>query len=205
MNYIKVKNWDKFQHYKDRNPPWIKLHNHLLDDYDFECLSDSAKGHLFCIWMLASRTQNKIPNDPQWVKKKIGASSTVDINTLIKHGFLECYQDASKLLHNAEQVATVSVPSEEKRREETEDNNVVIEESFNHWWDCYPTERRNAKTNKCFPKWKRICSKLSIEEIVELTNRVYKDIESRKLAVSDVRFMPQTTTYLNDEKWRDGE
>ena len=33
-----VKNWDEFQHYKDRNPPWIKLHNHLLDDYEFEML-----------------------------------------------------------------------------------------------------------------------------------------------------------------------
>jgi len=27
---LRVKNWGKFQHYKDRNPPWIKLHRGLL-------------------------------------------------------------------------------------------------------------------------------------------------------------------------------
>ena len=66
-----VKGWDEFQHYKDRNPPWIKLHNHLLDDYEFECLGDAAKGHLLCIWMLASRTKNEMPFDEKWITKKI--------------------------------------------------------------------------------------------------------------------------------------
>src|SRR5690606_19747530 len=33
--YLTVKNFERFQHYKDRNPPWIKLYNDLLDDYEF--------------------------------------------------------------------------------------------------------------------------------------------------------------------------
>ena len=28
-------NWDKFQHYKDRDPVWIKLHPELLDNDDY--------------------------------------------------------------------------------------------------------------------------------------------------------------------------
>lgn len=28
--HFKVRNWEQFQHYKDRNPPWIKLHFALL-------------------------------------------------------------------------------------------------------------------------------------------------------------------------------
>ena len=32
MTY-RVKNWSKFQHYKNRNPPWIRLHVEILDDY----------------------------------------------------------------------------------------------------------------------------------------------------------------------------
>jgi len=114
--YFSVKNWDKFQHYKDRNPPWIKLHNSLLDNYEFECLQDASKSHLLCIWMLASRTDNKMPLDQDWIKRKIGASSKVDLQILLDHGFIELQgmlQDASKTL-----------VSEEKRqrrdREETE-------------------------------------------------------------------------------------
>ena len=77
-----VRNWEAFQHYKDRNPPWIKLHNHLLDDYEFESLPDNTKCHLLCIWMLASRTNNKMMFDNSWVKRKIGANSTVDLDLL---------------------------------------------------------------------------------------------------------------------------
>ena len=119
-----VKNWDEFQHYKDRNPPWIKLHNHLLDDYEFEMLGDSAKGHLLCIWMLASRTKNEMPFDERWITKKIGASSKVNLQDLVNAGFIIVEHDASTSLHNEGQLATVSVPLEEERRGETEKSRV---------------------------------------------------------------------------------
>lgn len=121
-----VKNWSEFQHYKDRNPPWIKLHNHLLDDYEFEMLGDAAKGHLLCIWMLASRTKNEMPYDDKWITKKIGASSKVNLEALVSAGFLIVEQDASMMLQEVEHDATVSVPSEEKRRGETEKSRVDI-------------------------------------------------------------------------------
>lgn len=115
-NYFKVKNWDNFQHYKDRNPPWIKLHNHLLDNYEFECLPDASKAHLLCIWMLASRTQNKMPMDPKWIKRKIGASEDVDLQVLVKYGFIETECE----LHIAEQDASNALVSEEESRGEAE-------------------------------------------------------------------------------------
>jgi len=34
MQFLAVKNFERFQHYKDRNPPWIKLHAAVLDDYE---------------------------------------------------------------------------------------------------------------------------------------------------------------------------
>lgn len=115
-----VKNWEELQHYKDRNPPWIKLHSHLLDDYEFEMLGDAAKGHLLCIMMLASRTKNEMPYDEKWVSKKIGSTSKVDLDALVDAGFLNVEHNASTLQHNKTQCATVSVPLEEERRVEAE-------------------------------------------------------------------------------------
>ena len=115
--YFSVKNWDKFQHYKDRNPPWIKLHNSLLDNYEFECLQDASKSHLLCIWMLASRTDNRMPLDPEWIKRKIGASSKVDLEILLEYGFIELQgmaQDASKALVSGEK-------SRDRERDREED------------------------------------------------------------------------------------
>jgi hypothetical protein len=61
MKYLRVKKWDEHQHYTDRDPPWIKVYNRLLDDYDFLSLAESAQSHLVKLWLLASRTDNKIP------------------------------------------------------------------------------------------------------------------------------------------------
>lgn len=123
---LSVKNWDQFQHYKDRNPPWIKLHNSLLEDYEFECLHDASKGHLLCIWMLASRTENKIPYDSEWVGRKIGASTPVDLDSLITAGFLVSNQPLPDVEHNASAVIAddkqSAIPEERRGEGETEEN-----------------------------------------------------------------------------------
>lgn len=85
---LSVKNYDEFQHYKDRTPPWIKLYNALLDDYDFCALPDPSKFHLVAIWLLASRSKNRIPHDAKWIANKISATKPVDIDLLISAGFL---------------------------------------------------------------------------------------------------------------------
>ena len=39
---VHVKNFEKFQHYRDRAPIWIKLYGYLLEDYEFNLLPDVA-------------------------------------------------------------------------------------------------------------------------------------------------------------------
>jgi hypothetical protein len=55
----KVKDWPKFQHFKDRRPPWIKLYRDVLEDDDyFELPSEPAK-YLMLLWLLASEDKTK--------------------------------------------------------------------------------------------------------------------------------------------------
>lgn len=96
---LSVKNFERYQHYKDRTPPWIKLYNDLLDDYEFSVLPDASKAHLMLIWLLASRSQNQIPYDARWIANKIGATEPVDLDVLLKSGFLiEGVEDEKKVL-----------------------------------------------------------------------------------------------------------
>jgi hypothetical protein len=111
---LSVKNFAKFQHYKDRSPPWIKLYNELLDDYEFGKLPDTAKAHLTAIWLLASRYDNKIPHDAEWIARRINANSPVDIPLLLKAGFLETDQDCSEVLADCKQDA---MPETERETE----------------------------------------------------------------------------------------
>jgi hypothetical protein len=89
VKYLRVKKWDEHQHYTDRDPPWIKVYNRLLDDYDFLSLAESAQSHLVKIWLLASRTDNRIPYDMAFIATKIGAKTAVDIEGMIVAGWLE--------------------------------------------------------------------------------------------------------------------
>lgn len=49
-----IKNWPEFQHFKDRNPPWIKVYKKLLDDPEWFALSGPDAKLLVMLWLLAS-------------------------------------------------------------------------------------------------------------------------------------------------------
>lgn len=63
MAYISIRNWEKYQHYKDRNPPWIKCYTHLLDDDDFLDLSMSERALWIMLLLRASRNGNATRSD----------------------------------------------------------------------------------------------------------------------------------------------
>ena len=56
---LKVKNWEKFQHFKDRKPPWIKLYRELLDDINWHELDPMCAKLLVNIWLIASEAVDK--------------------------------------------------------------------------------------------------------------------------------------------------
>jgi hypothetical protein len=122
MKHFQVRNWSKFQHYKNRNPPWIKLHTGLLENYEFASLQDASKLLAMCIWLLAARSDNKMPADPDWIKSKCNLKTKPDLGPLFDGGFIEWIQelplpeqDASVVLADCKQSAT------SERERETEE------------------------------------------------------------------------------------
>ena len=55
---ITPKNWNEFQHYKDRSPAWIKLHRGLLDNFDFHRLPVASRALAPMLWLLASEYED---------------------------------------------------------------------------------------------------------------------------------------------------
>jgi hypothetical protein len=55
---IKPKNWGSFQHYRNRRPPWIKLHRTILDDFDYQGLQLASKALAPCLWLIASEEED---------------------------------------------------------------------------------------------------------------------------------------------------
>jgi hypothetical protein len=108
------KNWTSFQHYKDRNPPWIKLHKSLLDNWEYQCLPDASKALAPMLWLLASEHPDgviEMSEDALMFRlRKTLPELITAIQPLVSNGFFTCDSD---LLAPCKQNA---VP--EKRREE---------------------------------------------------------------------------------------
>ena len=146
MLTITIPNWEKLQHYKDRNPPWIKLRRSLIEDPDnfvrwSETSSDAAK-LLVELWLLASMT---LDGCLQYASKtlafKLHRGEEIDklLQELHVRGWI--ILDDSVLLAECLQPAIPETETEgEKRREEkttssssSRDDTAFVESVKSFW------------------------------------------------------------------------
>ena len=98
--HIEVRNWERFQHYKKRNPPWIKFYSELLDDYELMELDPRLRWVAVAMLLLASRTDNKIPAKLPALRNRLWMDDLTanDVEKIASVGFITLSQDASKML-----------------------------------------------------------------------------------------------------------
>ena len=110
MDCLHIRNWERFQQYKDREPRWIKLYRSLNRNYEWCQLSDKARSQLVGLWLLAAELGNQIPLDEPWIMQQISGKGQLSLNELVTNGFVV----VSKNVHDCTDVYS------EKSREETE-------------------------------------------------------------------------------------
>lgn len=105
--FLQVPDWREFQHYKNRTPPWIKLHRaKILDNYNWHCLPLASKALAPCLWLLASDTEDgSIRGDSIALAFRLRITEQellVSLIPLISNGF---FIDASNMLASRHHVA----------------------------------------------------------------------------------------------------
>lgn len=135
-SYITVPTLSKWQHYKDRCPPWIKLHRDVLNDYHFSCLQDASKAHLLSIWLLASQLDNKVPNDPVWIARRINATESVDLKELEASGFIEVMDNDSIPLASCKQKAVAETETETETELPIQGRRRIYEDEDGKFYDA---------------------------------------------------------------------
>lgn len=131
---MRPKNWGEFQHYKTRRPPWIKLHCHLANNFDFYSLPDFDAKNLVLIWIIASENENgDLPSTKELsFRLHITESQTEDLLARLS-SWLEgdastplagCKQDASTPLAEPLQPCKQNARLVEESREEAEERRV---------------------------------------------------------------------------------
>lgn len=95
MEYLKIKNWSRWQSYRsDRGqPPWIKVHRCVMRNPEWVELTDTERGQLVSMWLLAADSNGLIPSSPKLIQKLCFMNSPLKLNKFIELGFI-CQSDA---------------------------------------------------------------------------------------------------------------
>jgi len=201
---MKIKNWEDFQHYKDRRPPWIKLYRELLDDKNWFSLSGDDAKTLVMLWIIAAEDKNMVGELPSVedlafrLRKSLEEtkSTILRLNHWLEH-------DASDLLADGLQVA---IPETET---ETETNKEAEAETDNKNKQKGTTEAVQAVFDHYFKVFKKTKAYLLTDKRVKLIQKALKrghDVETLKQAIVGMSrdTWPGRST-ANDLKYAIGE
>jgi hypothetical protein len=103
--WIVVRNWDKFQHYKGRRPSWIKVYVELLQDPNYLGLTETQRALLHGLWLMYATSNTRLHHNVRTINSHLNLrAQTATYEALIHAGFIEVsaskplaprYQDAS--------------------------------------------------------------------------------------------------------------
>ena len=184
---MKIKNWDKFQHFKHKSDmKWFKCYGRdLLNDPDFMKMDDVKQATLFKLWCLASESNGVLPNayDIAFRLRKPIAfveKILIELDTWFIKG------------ENIQELYTNYIT--DKIREDKIIKTIV---RFDEFWNLYPPVR---KTNKkgCMEKWKAKDLDLIADKVIGYV-KTMKETKQWKEG-----FVPAPMTLINQERWEDG-
>jgi hypothetical protein len=118
--------WEKYQHYKDRDPPWVKLYRDLLTTESWVLGTDASRLVQVASILLAARYQNATPLNFALIKKVASLDiSEREFNAAIEHlskyEFLEIQGDNEPCKQPASKPLATCTSETEQSREETEE------------------------------------------------------------------------------------
>ena len=100
--WLEIPNWDRFQHYSDRNPVWLKTYIAQLDDPDYQQLTFAQRGLLHDLRLLYARSHRTVRlHTPSVTRALSGRTLSTQLIALNHAGFIRL--SASKPLAQTRQ------------------------------------------------------------------------------------------------------
>lgn len=191
----RIKNWEKFQHYKSGRgaPPWIKLYRGILNDKEWFALDPAAAKFLVSLWVLAAETDGELPDSETIAfRLRLASKDVSKFITLCSHWIIT---DASKLLADCYQVATPETETET----ETEHPPLPPKGGFDRFWTAYPRKVGKGAAEKAFSK-----AKIN-GHLADILSALDRQKQSEQWQRDGGQFIPHPATWLNQRRWEDGE
>lgn len=134
VQYFRPRNWQKFQHYRNRRPPWIRFYTDLLTDHAFNQLTPLQQLILMKLWLLYAVIGKPLVNDTRWIGAQLGLDSRgigKALPTLFSNDFIElCDENASNMLAPCYQHASAETETESETEADTDSPPIIPPEQF---------------------------------------------------------------------------
>lgn len=187
-------NWADLQHYKDRAPPWIKLHKKLLDNFEFQSLPVASRALAPMLWLLASEHENGVIDaTPERLafRLRMSESSAKDaLKPLIDKEFFSVVQGDSSVLAK---VGRGAMPETETEKREKRDRHA---RAFEQFWAAYPKKKSKGDALKAFDK-----VTVPVETLLAAIKAQAASPDWQK---ESGRYIPYPASWLNALGWEDG-
>ena len=208
------RDWNEFQHYRERCPPWIKLHRNLLNSREFMCLPLAGKALAPLLWLLASEHKDGTFDasiDELVFRLRMDESDIIaGLKCLIDKGFMilasgelaECLRDDSNMLAQRErqrQSERQSQSSEIKKSNQSiarkaRANEQCVDEHFEMFWNAYDKKRGRSD---CEKQWARI------NPDDALASRIVRAARTYALATPEKAYRKDPVRWLSHRCWED--
>ena len=185
MEYLKIKNWSKWQTYRsDRGqPPWIKLHRCLMRNPEWVALSDAERGQLVGIWLLAADHNGAIPASTDLIQKLCYLETKPNINKFIELGFI-C-QNGVDVASRRRQDDQPKAETETETDTDTKKNNALFcQKDFDKFWLLYPIKREKKDV---IVLWKKMLKSNKLPKVDILITAIQNQTEWRKNTTGEFR------------------
>jgi hypothetical protein len=144
---MRIKNWTKFQHFKDRRPPWVKLYRDILDDLEWHELDPLAAKVLVMFWLIASEDDGRIPDTKTLAfRLRLTEVKTKEIVSKLSH-WLE--QDDINVISSGYQLDSTETERETERETEVEkekETKAKAPEGVSpEVWDSFVKQRKASR------------------------------------------------------------
>lgn len=211
--FYKIPKWRDFQHYKDRSPPWIKLHFDLLTSETWLALDDASRVLAVACMLIASRNEGRIPAKPTYMQRVAYLSGPANFSPLLECGFLvvddenasESEESASKkeesasnALSGCKQLLADASPETEQIQSKPPNPQKAVAR-FEQFWSAYPKKVGRGAAEKAFAKAHINGEFDSVLQALETQKR------SEQWQKDGGQYIPNPATWLNQKRWLDGE
>jgi len=115
--WIEIPNWDRFQHYRDRNPPWVKIYTQLQHDETWLSLTGHQRGVLVSLWLEYASSNRQLRANTASLTRRTGLRvSSAQLKALNDAGFIRLV--ASKPLATRVRTRETEAEKEKSRSRE---------------------------------------------------------------------------------------